>query len=107
MIDPGRLRFRLVLEAPVETADDCGGVARSYAAAETVWAAIEPLTTREVLDAEDLGGTLTHRITLRSGVTVTTRHRLTLGARMFRIATVRDPDGSGRFIEIQAQERRD
>lgn len=107
MIDPGRLRFRLVLEAPVVTADDSGGVARSYTAAATVWAAIEPLTTRESLDADELGGMLTHRITIRAGVTVTTRHRLALGARVFRIATVRDPDESGRFIEMRVEERRD
>lgn len=107
MNDPGKLRTRLVLEAPVETADDAGGVARAYAATANVWAAIEPLPAREAVDADGSGATLTHRITIRSGPTVTTRHRFTLGARTFRIATVRDPDESGRFTEIRAEERRD
>ena len=31
MIDPGELNRRLVLEAPVESADGAGGVTRSYA----------------------------------------------------------------------------
>jgi SPP1 family predicted phage head-tail adaptor len=107
MMDPGRLRHRLVLEAPVETADDAGGVVRSYATAATVWAAIEPLAPRETVDADGLAATLTHRITIRADVTVTTRHRFKLGTRVLRILTVRDPDECGRFIEIGAQERRD
>jgi SPP1 family predicted phage head-tail adaptor len=106
MTDPGRLRHRLTLEAPVESADDTGGVVRSYAAAATMWAAIEPLIPRETVDADGLAATLTHRITIRAGVTVTTRHRLVLGARVLRILTVRDPDESGRFLEIGAEERR-
>lgn len=105
MTAPGDLRHRLVLEAPVESDDTAGGVVRSYAAAATVWAQIEPLSPREAVAADAAGATLTHRITIRNGVAVTTRHRFTLGTRVFRIASVRDPDESGRFIEIRAEER--
>jgi SPP1 family predicted phage head-tail adaptor len=106
MIDPGRLRHRLTLEAPVDTPDDAGGVVRSYATAATVWAAIAPLIPRAAVDADGLAATLTHRITIRAGVSVTTRHRFVLGTRVLRILTVRDPDESGRFLEIAAEERR-
>jgi SPP1 family predicted phage head-tail adaptor len=105
MIDPGQLRHRLVLEAPVETADDTGGVVRSYQTAATVWAAIAPLAPRASVDADRLAATLTHRITIRAGVTVTTRHRFVLGTRVLRILSVRDPDERGRFLEIAAEER--
>ena len=40
MIDPGRLNRRLVLEAPVETPDDAGGVTRAYSDVATIWAEI-------------------------------------------------------------------
>lgn len=107
IFDPGRLRHRLVLEQPVDSADDAGGVVRSYQTAATVWAAIEPLTAKESVSAGELGATLTHRITIRAGVAVTVRHRFTLGLRTFRIASVRDPDESGRFIEALVEERKD
>ena len=65
-IDPGRLRHRLVLQEPVDTADDAGGVTRSYQTAATVWAAIAPLATHESVSAAEPGATLTHRITIRA-----------------------------------------
>jgi SPP1 family predicted phage head-tail adaptor len=72
-----------------------------------LWAAVTPLSARGAVEAVALAATVTHRITLRARTDVTTRHRLRQGARVFRIVTLRDPDGSGRFIEIQAQERVD
>ena len=107
MSNPGKLRHRLVLEAPVETDDGAGGIARSYENLATVWAAIEPVSFTEQVAAEALGARLTHRITVRSGFDLTTRHRFVLGARRFRILAIRDPDESGRFREISAEERSD
>ena len=107
MSDPGKLRHRLVLEAPAEADDGAGGVVRSYNEIATVWAAIVPVALSEQIAAEALGARLTHRIVIRAGVDVTTRHRFKLGNRVFRIVAVRDPDESGRFREIQAEERVD
>ena len=105
MTAPGKLRHRLVLEAPVESDDGAGGVVRTYENFATVWAAIEPLALAEQVAAEALGARLTHRITIRTGYDLTLRHRFKLGERIFRIAAIRDPDESGRFREIHAEER--
>jgi SPP1 family predicted phage head-tail adaptor len=107
MIGPGALRDRLVLEQPVETPDGAGGVTRSYAGVATLWAAVTPVSARDVVVADDLTATVTHRIVIRARDDVTTRHRLRDGARIFRIVTLRDQDGGGRFLEIGAQERVD
>ena len=107
MSTPGKLRHRLVLEAPAETDDGAGGVVRGYENLATVWAAIEPLAFSEQVAAEALGARVTHRITIRTGYDVTLRHRFKLGERIFRIAAIRDPDESGRFREISAEERVD
>jgi SPP1 family predicted phage head-tail adaptor len=107
MIDPGALRHRLVLEEPVETPDGAGGVTRSYATVTTLWAAVAPVRARGDVVAEALGATVTHRIIVRSGPDVTTRHRLREGTRIFRILALRDQDGSGRLLEIDAEERVD
>jgi SPP1 family predicted phage head-tail adaptor len=96
-----------VLEAPVETADGAGGVTRNYASVATLWAAVRPVSARGEVDADKLGATVTHHIVLRFRTDVTTRHQLRDGTRTFRIVALRDQDGDGRFLEIEAQERAD
>jgi SPP1 family predicted phage head-tail adaptor len=104
MTDPGELRHRLVLEQPVEGADGAGGVTRSYATVTMLWAAVVPVAARGAVGAADVGANVTHRILIRSGPGVTTRHRLREGPRIYRILALRDQDGSGRFVEIAAEE---
>jgi SPP1 family predicted phage head-tail adaptor len=103
----GALDRRLVLEAPVEVADGAGGVVRHHEAVATLWAALIPLSGRAGIEAEANGATLTHRIVIRKGPAITTRHRFRLGARIFRIVSLREQDSRGRFVEIAAQERID
>jgi SPP1 family predicted phage head-tail adaptor len=107
MTDPGMLNRRLVLEAPVETADGAGGVIRSFAALTTVWAAITPAGARGDFVADDAGATVTHRIVIRWRTDLTARHRARLGERIFRFVSLRDQDGAGRFLLIEAEERTD
>lgn len=105
--DPGTLRRRLVLEAPVETADGTGGVARDHVAVATLWAALEPRAGRGEVDADAAGAVVTHRILLRSGPEITTRHRFRAGGRLFRVIAVRDLDPAGRFLVVEAEEHID
>jgi SPP1 family predicted phage head-tail adaptor len=107
MIDPGALRHRLTLEAPVETPDGAGGVTRTYTTVATLWAALVPVAAAGDVQADALAATVTHRILMRARSDLTTRHRLRQGTRVFRIVALRDADGSGRFVEVQAQERVD
>jgi len=65
MTAPGELNRRLVLQAPVETADGAGGVTRSYTPAMTLWASVEPVSARNAVVADAPGATVTHRIVIR------------------------------------------
>jgi SPP1 family predicted phage head-tail adaptor len=107
MTGPGDLKRRLVLEEPVEAPDGAGGVTRIYQTVTTLWAALMPAGVSGLVVADGRGATVTHRIILRSGPEVTTRHRFRLGARIFQIVALRDQDGEGRFLEIAAEERTD
>jgi len=106
MIPPGELNRRLVLEAPVESADGAGGVTRSYAPVMTLWAKVEPLSARGGVVADAAGATITHRIIVRRRSAASTRHRLVEGDTIYRIVTLRD-DATRRFLVIGAQERKD
>jgi SPP1 family predicted phage head-tail adaptor len=106
MIDPGRLKTRLLIQSPVETGDEQGGVARSFTTLATVWAAVTPLAARAVagVEADAEGATIKHRIILRSHFSLTLQHRLVDGARIYRITAIRDLNDR-RFIEIDAELR--
>lgn len=107
MTGPGSLDRRLTLEQPVETPDGSGGIVRAYESAGLLWAAVTPLSAREAADAAALGVAVTHRIRMRMRGDISNRHRLRLGARVFRIVSWRDADGRGRFLDIAAEERAD
>jgi len=106
MIDPGRLNRRLVLEEPVEAPDGAGGVTRSFASVATLWAEVAQLAARGEVIAGHLGATVTHRVLVRAGPDITSRHRLRDGTRVFRIVSVRERE-AGRLLEIHAEERVD
>lgn len=105
MTNAGRLNQRLMLEAPVETADGAGGVTRTYESVATLWAAVTPVSAREETAAAQRGMNITHRIALRFSADITSRHRFRDGARIFRIVSLRDRDGRRRFLQIEAEER--
>jgi SPP1 family predicted phage head-tail adaptor len=106
MTAAGELNRRLVLEAAVESADGSGGVTRGYSAVATLWASLTPVADRADEAAAALGAIVTHRIVIRTGPEVTTRHRFRSGTRIFRIVAVRAQD-DGRFLAIHAEERTD
>lgn len=107
MTDPGSLNRRLALEEPLETPDGAGGVTRTYATIATLWAQVTPVSSRGDFEADRSGGAVTHRIRIRTSPDITTRHRFRDGAIVYRIVSLRDPDGRGRFLEIEAEERVD
>ncbi len=107
MIDPGRLKTRLLIQAPAEADDGQGGVARSYTTLATAWAAVTPLAARAAgggVEADAAGAAVRYRIVLRGNFSLSLQHRLVDGARIYRIAALRDRDG-GRFVEIDAELR--
>ena len=104
MIDPGQLKTRLMLQQPVETPDDQGGVVRTWTTFATVWAQVTPLAARNTIEADSDGATQNYLIVMRGNFSLTLAHRLVDGARIYTIATIRERDDR-RFLEIDAQLR--
>ena len=104
MIDPGQLRTRLVLQQPIETPDDQGGVTRAWSSYGNAWAKIVPLTARPGVEADASGATQNYRIIMRANFSLTLQHRLVEGAKVYHIAAIRDSDDR-RFIENDAEIR--
>jgi SPP1 family predicted phage head-tail adaptor len=102
----GELRHRLTLEAPEETPDGTGGVARTWISQGQVWAAIEPAAAKDAVAADKRIGRITHRVVVRHRGGLTLNHRFRLGARVLAIRAVRDPDERGRLLECLVEEER-
>jgi SPP1 family predicted phage head-tail adaptor len=106
MTEIGDLNRRLVLEAPAESADGEGGVARSYVTVTTLWAQVVPQPARADVAADSLGAALRFAIVIRTRADVTTRHRFQDGAAIYRVIAVR-ASADRRFLEIDAEIRED
>lgn len=99
-------RHRLTLQAADEIEDGAGGVTRTWETLGQVWAAVTPLSRDDRLVSDKRLGLLTHRILLRHRADITLSHRFVLGARVFSIRAVRDPDEHGRLLECLVEEER-
>ena len=96
----GALRHRLVLE---RASTDPGGDTM-WTAVDTVFAAIEPFAEGETIAGAAPTGTLRHRLEMRWRADLTSRDRLTLGDRVFRIVSTRDPDERRARLVVLAEE---
>lgn len=100
----GRLRTRLIIEAPVESPDGAGGVVRSYEEHSAVWAAVEAVAGAYSFATGRTGQTVTHRITLRAGPELTPQHRLRDGTRIYQIRSVLADGSDNRFLTALTEE---
>lgn len=100
----GQFDRRLVLEAPINTPDDIGGIERSWVFVDVIWARITALVGSERFEGEREESAITHAITIRWRPDVTGAMRLRLGARTFAIHAAVDGDGRRRTLNCRCTE---
>lgn len=103
--DPGRLRHDVELQQAVRVADALGGHAESWEPVAAVWAHLEPASAGPLRRADSEEADITHRAVLRADNRVRRGMRLVTGNRILSIRTVRDLDGTGRYIECLTREQ--
>lgn len=95
----GAMRRRLVLEAPVPTADGLGGATLSFETVAALWGRIEWLSGSERWRFGRPEQVATHRVTIRWRAGVEAGQRLRDGERVYEIRAAADPeDGRRRLI---------
>lgn len=100
----GDLDQRFVIERPVDTPDDIGGVVRAWDVVDVVWGRLQPASGTHGLIAAHEASTLTHRIMIRWRPDVTGAMRVRLGERVFTIHAAIDWDTRRRFMLLQCEE---
>ena len=87
-MNPGRLRHRVTIQEPTETADTYGQPLLTWSTVCTCWAHVNPISGRERIDAAMSQSTVSHRITIRHRDGITPRMRVVYGDRTFGISAV-------------------
>ncbi|MGD9545209.1 MAG: phage head closure protein [Methylocystis sp.] len=98
------LRYRVTLEAPIDTPDDAGGYARSFTPVASLWARIAPSGAREDFVEQRAEQATTHIVTIRWRSDVAKDMRFVHRGRELRIQSAFDPDERRRFLICQCEE---
>ena len=88
MIDPGRLRERIVIERATEARNSLGESTLSWGPFAERWASVEGLSSREVLLSGQQKTEATHRVRLRYVTGLTQQMRLQWRGRTLEIVSL-------------------
>jgi SPP1 family predicted phage head-tail adaptor len=100
----GTFRHTLTLQQESRAADTGGGVVLTWVNLRDVWARVEPISGRETIQAGNVVGVVTHRITTRYDSAIAPSLRFAWGARVLNIRSVKNVDAHNRFMVIMAEE---
>ncbi len=104
----GRLRHRLILQAPTLTADGTGGQNRTWHEVAKIWADLRDISGAQESFAESLASKTRTRITLRWRKDLTPLMRFVEAKvdsqRVFNILSVLDQTGTKRFLTCICEE---
>ncbi len=102
----GSLRHRVTVRANTPTTVR-GVRSDSWADEATIWAKVEPLGVKELVDAEQVEGMASHRVTMRyrSDLSVTNDKRITIDSVEYDIRWVRNLDLRDKWVEAYVEAR--
>jgi SPP1 family predicted phage head-tail adaptor len=101
----GQLRKRIDIEQQALTADGGGGDTESWSAlASGIYADVEPLSGRELFQAQQVNDELSHRVTIRYYPGVTSKMRVKYGARVLLIESIIDLEEKHRQVQLMCRE---
>ena len=105
-MQPGDLRERIMIKQITTTSDSAGGFTDSGSSAlATVWAAVEPLSGRELLAAMQAQSEITVRVRMRYRSDITSAMQILHGAKVYEIVSPPiDVDGRRRELELMCKE---
>jgi SPP1 family predicted phage head-tail adaptor len=100
------MRHRITIEKKTRgTSDNAGGyVSETWSTVATVWAKLDPKSSREIIDADQVVHRVSHVIMMRARDDVTAAMRVDFQGRKMAILSVRTILENGRWIEMLCEE---
>ena len=90
----GKLRHRVEIQSNTSTADAMGQLIKAWTTVDTRYASIEPLTSRELIIAQQVNLEISHKVTLRY-YPASPKMRVKYGSRLFEILSVINKEERG------------
>jgi len=103
-IAAGQLRHSVTLEQRTSAAGSGPALRREYIGVGDVFAAIDGVGGAAYLDSVQTEERVTHRITIRYRTRTDFTHIRRGTDQLFRVRRLRDPDGTRRWLIIEAEE---
>lgn len=88
MIRAGLMRERVAIQAPSESRNMTGEATLSWADVGEVWASVDGLSSREVLQAMQANAIASHKVRMRFFPGISHEHRLRWRGRTLEVASV-------------------
>lgn len=105
MISAGELNKRITIEKKVTKGNGRGGVCSvEWEEFATIWAAILPLSGREIIQAEQLKSEITGRVKMRFMPGISPEMRIKFGNRIFNIAGIINTNEANRELILMVKE---
>ena len=100
----GALRRRVIIEAPVETPDDTGGVTRGFTPLDAVWASVAPVSGQRLFVAQRPEEDISHIVRIRWRAGLTAAMRLRIGPRILLVRALHDVNETRRHLVLYCRE---
>lgn len=101
----GKLRHRLTIQEPTDTVGDTYGDATiTWSDYATVWGSVTPLRGQEQYQADQVQAGVTHRVTMRYRVGITSKMRISHNGRVLSIMSVIDREDRNIELELMCME---
>lgn len=88
MIAAGRMNERVALLAPTESRSPTGEATLTFTTDATVWAEVEGLSSRDILQAQQADVIASHRVRIRHKASVTYQYRILWRGRTMEVASI-------------------
>lgn len=100
----GTMRHQITIQRATVTRDTFGAEVETWEELATVWAAVEPLSGRELIAAAAATADLSTRVRIRYRVGIKPTDRVVYGDRTLEILTVIDLDERHREMHLMCRE---
>lgn len=100
----GELRERITIQQATATRDAIGGEVEAWTTYAEMYAAIEPLSGRELFAAKQVAGEVSHRVRIRYHAGIVPKMRALHGARVLDIEAALNVDTRDRETHLYCRE---
>lgn len=101
----GQMQHRVTVEKPIHRMDSQGGYVDTWEPVCTVWAQIQPLEGRELIEAMQVVWHVSHKIYMRYNPLIDAGYRIRYGDRVFNIVAIIDTDMQHKELEVLVDEQ--